>query len=159
MKEENTAPRKSTAMSETVSRFLTSEKAQRWIVWIGLAGMLLLLLSVLFDTHSTDAATTADTGEDYAIVMEQKLREMALCVEGVSDCRVLVTLESGSRYVYEDNDDQPLTSCEPTVRGVVVMLKGPVSDAGQQEVKTMVKTALHLTDKRVCVVCDTHNET
>lgn len=138
--------------------WLNSEKARKIVVWAGLLGMLLLLLSVLFD-NSADTVEADAPVTDYAAEMETKLHELLLCVEGVSDCRVMVTLESGSRVVYANGGREPMTECEPTVRGVVVVIDGAIEEQTEEEVKRVVKTALHLAEKRVCVVVNSTNQT
>ena len=140
-----------------LSAWFTSPKVRTVIVWAGLIGMGLILLSYFFDSGKKATSTAAqETSSDYAAVMETKLRDLLLCVEGVNDCQVLVTLENGSRYVYADNNSkEPLTECEPTVRGVVVVVNGAVDDQTETEIKSVVKTALHLAEKRVCVVANT----
>ena len=139
----------------SVSEWLSSPKALKIIVWAGLIGMALILVSSLWDSHRA-AQTAAPASDDYAAVMEAKLQETLLCVNGVSDCRVLITLENGSRAVYAGGKE--LTECEPTVRGVVVVVQGVLDDTAETEVKNVVKTALHVTEKRVCVVTDMQNE-
>jgi len=159
--EDKKTPEKKPLASFSLSGFLSSPRALKIIVWAGLAGMALILLSALFDSHKTEeasAAVSASASDEYAAEMEQKLREMLLCVDGVTDCRVMVTLESGSRVVYDENGKEPLTECEPTVRGVVVVVDGPTNENTNDEVCRVVKTALHLAEKRVCVVSNTVNE-
>ena len=147
----------------SLSEWLCAPRTLKIIVWVGLIGMGLILLSALFDTKKTDETATAASAEaagadDYAAVMEQKLREMLLCVDGVSDCQVMVTLESGRRVVYDTSGKEPLTECQPTVRGVVVVLNGTADETAKEEACRVVKTALHLAEKRVCVVSNTSGE-
>lgn len=139
------------------SAWLTSPKVRKIIVWAGMIGMGLILLSYFLDSgNKTETAVAAETSADYAAVMETKLHDLLVCVNGVTECRVLVTLENGSRYVYASNGKDPLTECEPTVRGVVVVVDGTLSEQTENEIKTVVKTALHLAEKRVCVVANTY---
>lgn len=138
------------------SAWMTSPKIRSIIVWAGILGMGLILLSALFGSGAKEEQTAAqETSSDYATVMETKLHDLLICVEGVTECRVLITLENGSRYVYANNGKEPLTECEPTVRGVVVVVDGVVSKEAETEIKSVVKTALHLAEKRVCVVANT----
>ncbi len=154
-----TSPRERFSLSE----WLCAPRTLKIVVWVGLIGMGLILLSALFDTHKADEAATAASAEvasadDYAAAMEQKLRELLLCVDGVSDCRVMVTLESGRRIVYDASGKEPLTECQPTVRGVVVVLNGTADETAKEEACRVVKTALHLAEKRVCVVSNISGE-
>ena len=144
---------------EKIGRWLTSDNARKVLVLAGLLGMALLLLSCLSERKSAATAVpTTDSAASYTAEMEEKLRAMILCVDGVSDCRVMVTLESGGRTVYASGGKTPLTECEPTVRGVVVMVGGVPNEETEAAVREVVKTALHLAEKRVCVVVNTHIE-
>ncbi len=151
--EETTETKKS-----EISGWLTSPKTLKILVITGLVGMALILISSFFDTKPTDTQTAATAADDYAAVMENKLHDMLLCVDGVTECRVLVTLENGNRVVYANGGKEPLTECEPTVRGVVVVVDGFVDETCEMQVKNVVKTALHLAEKRVCVVTNISGE-
>lgn len=146
---------------ETIGRWLTTDNARKALVLAGLLGMALLLISCLTERKaaSTAAQPTTDSAASYTATTEEKLRSMILCVDGVSECRVMVTLESGGRTVYASGGKTPLEECEPTVRGVVVMVDGAPNEETKTQVKEVVKTALHLAEKRVCVVVNTHIET
>lgn len=139
----------------SLAEWLNSPKSLKIIVWVGLAGMALILLSSLWENRR-DTETAATATDDYAAVMEAKLQETLCCVGGVEDCRVLITLENGNRAVYAGGKE--LTECEPTVRGAVVVVRGTVDDAVETEVKNVVKTALHITEKRVCVIAESQDE-
>ncbi len=152
-----TACRDGKSTKPDISAWLTSPKMRNFIVWAGLIGMGLILLSYFFDSSKkAETSVSSQPSSDYAAVMETKLHDLLLCVEGVTNCQVLVTLEDSGRLVYASNNSkEPLTECEPTVRGVVVVVEGVVSDKTEAEIKTVVKTALHLAEKRVCVVANT----
>ena len=46
------------------------------------------------------------TVSSYTEKLEERVRELCLAVDGVDDVEVLLTLESGSEYVYADNINQ-----------------------------------------------------
>ncbi len=155
---DSNSPKEATPSTRpTFAAWICSDKARKLIVLAGLLGMVLLLLSVLFDNSSAAPLDADVSSEDYATEMETKLHDLLLCVDGVTDCRVLITLENGNRVVYANGGKEPLTECEPTVRGVVVVVNGAVDETVENEVKHVVKTALHLAEKRVCVVANTTN--
>lgn len=152
----------------------------RWLLWIGLAGILLIALSEMFPRGEKEEQTAAVTvsGAQVEQALEQRITALLRQVEGVGTCRVMVTLESGSRAVYAadtvsasdadgstslsenylsvDTADGPvgllLTHIQPTVKGVAVVCDGGGNPAVQQRVVQVVSTAFHISERRVCVV-------
>ena len=152
----------------------------RWLLWIGLAGILLIALSEIFPHGETEEQTSTVTvsGAQVEQALEQRITALLRQVEGVGACRVMVTLESGSRAVYAadtvsvsdadgstslsetyltvDTDKGPvgllLTHIQPTVKGVAVVCDGGGNPAVQQRVVQVVSTAFHISERRVCVV-------
>lgn len=152
----------------------------RWLLWIGLAGILLIALSEIFPRGEKEEQTASVTvsGAQVEQALEQRIAALLRQVEGVGACRVMVTLESGSRAVYAadtvsaagadgatslsesylsvDTADGPvgllLTHIQPTVKGVAVVCDGGGNPAVQQRVVQVVSTAFHISERRVCVV-------
>ena len=75
------------------------------LVIAGLVAVGVLLL--MFPSEKKDAKETTEdsfvTISTYTEKLEDKIRSLCLSVDGVSEVSVLVTLESGSEYVYADN--------------------------------------------------------
>ena len=158
----------------------SKDKVVRYLLWIGLAGILLIALSEIFPREkgkdTADSVTVSGTQVEEAL--EQRITALLRQVEGVGSCRVMVTLESGSRAVYAadtvsatgadgsaslsesylmvDTDTGPvgllLTHVQPTVKGVAVVCDGGGNAAVQQRVIQVVSTAFHISERRVCVV-------
>lgn len=156
------------------------DKVVRYLLWIGLAGILLIALSEIFPREkgkdTSDSVTVS--GAQVEEALEQRITALLRQVEGVGSCRVMVTLESGSRAVYAadtlsatgadgstslnesyltvDTDTGPvgllLTHVQPTVKGVAVVCDGGGNAAVQQRVIQVVSTAFHISERRVCVV-------
>ena len=156
------------------------DKVVRYLLWIGLAGILLIALSeVLPRKKGTDTSASAMvSGDQVEAALEERITALLRQVEGVGSCRVMVTLESGSRAVYAadtvsatgadgsaslsesylkvDTATGPvgllLTHVQPTVKGVAVVCDGGGNPAVQQRVIQVVSTAFHISERRVCVV-------
>ena len=155
------------------------DRLLRVLLWVGLAGMLLIGLSELLPSRNSEesAAAVTLTASQVEQALEQRITALLRQVEGVGSCRVMVTLESDARAVYAadtvssagadgsttlsesyltvDTDAGPvgllLTRIQPTVKGVAVVCDGGDSDAVRQQVIQVVATAFHISERRVCV--------
>ena len=147
----------------------------RWLVAVGIVGMLLIALSECWPRRTaTDTATALTvTAAQVEQALEQRIADLLGSVAGVGGCRVMVTLESDERMVYAadttrtdttatdayltvDTASGPvgllLTRIQPTVRGVVVVCAGAADDTVCQRVQSVITTAFHISERRVCVV-------
>ena len=161
-------------------RAISRDKVIRLLMWIGLTGILLIAVSEIdFSRNKTEASDTiilTETQVEQAL--EKRIAALLRQVEGVGTCRVMVTLECGTRAMYAadtvsatgtdgsgsysesyltvDTDSGPvgllLTRIQPTVKGVAVVCDGGGDAAVQQRVIQVVSTAFHISDRRVCVV-------
>lgn len=155
------------------------DKTVRILLWVGLAGILLIGISEWMPRgEASDAAPIALSEGQVEQALEQRITALLREVEGVGACRVMVTLESDAQTVYAadtastesadggvsfsehyltvDTADGPvgllLTRIQPTVKGVAVVCDGGASAAVQQRVVQVVSTAFHISERRVCVV-------
>lgn len=160
-------------------RHMSKDKVTRLLLVIGLAGVLLIALSEILPTRTEEkSASVTLTASQVEKALEQRITALLRQVEGVGSCRVMVTLESGTRTVYAadttsaagadgavsysehyltvDTDGGPvgllLTRIQPTVKGVAVVCDGGGDAAVQQRVIQVVSTAFHISERRVCVV-------
>lgn len=159
--------------------WLSKDKTVRILLWIGIAGILLIGISELFPSCSRkETATVTLTAHQVEQALERRISDLLRQVEGVGACRVMVTLESDTRTVYAtdttssagadgatsfseayltvDTEAGPagllLTRIQPTVKGVAVVCEGGGNAAVQQRVTQVVATAFHISERRVCVV-------
>ena len=152
----NTEPAADTFLTRCISRLRARVRGPggfKVIVLVGLIGMGLIFLSNFWSPANTK--TAADSADDfdaaaYTAALEQRLTEMLTHIEGVGDCRVMITLENARQYVYTDRHEV-VTEIQPTVKGVIVVCAGAEDEAVSDRVKTAVQTVLHITAKRVCV--------
>ena len=156
------------------------DKAMRLLLWIGIAGILLIAVSEVWpkrgEAEKTSTVTLTEAEVEQAL--ERRITTLLRQVEGVGNCRVMVTLESGAQTVYAadtvsatgadgtvshresyltvDTDSGPvgllLTRIQPTVKGVAVVCDGGGDPIVQERVIQVVATAFHISERRVCVV-------
>lgn len=165
-------------MDEKFKAFLSGEKGRRVFLLLGLLGVILLALPVFLQgrgEREQSARTSQElTGYDYREELEASLVKLVCAITGESAPTVLVTLENDGRSVYardeqsterdlerthvliksSDGGQKALTETElnPEIKGVVI-----VSDLGadavlREELTEAVKTALHISSNRVCVI-------
>lgn len=152
-----------------------SDRTVRILLGVGLVGILIIALTECFPSRGSKdvAALPTATAAQVESALEQRITNLLTAVEGVGDCRVMVTLESDSRAVYAadtavtdntssenyltvDTDGGPvgllLTTLQPTVKGVVVACDGGADSAVRERVADVVATVFHISERRVCVV-------
>ena len=159
--------------------WLHKDKTLRILLWVGVAGILLIGVSELWPARKeSPQATTTLTAGQVEQALEQRITALLRQVEGVGNCQVMVTLESDSQAVYAadtvsssgadgsasfseqyltvDTDTGPLglllTRLQPTVKGVAVVCDGGDNPVIQDRVIQVVSTAFHISERRVCVV-------
>lgn len=150
----------------------------RLLVWLGVAGMLLLALTEWLPRRSAAAdASLVVSAAQVEQALERRITDLLDTVAGVGRCQVMVTLENGERAVYaaditrsvteggESSTESfltvdtangpvglPLTYIQPTVRGVVVVCAGAEDPTVCRRVQSVITTAFHISERRVCVV-------
>lgn len=90
-------------------QLFAGEKKIKIIVFLGLLGMALILLSQFFGggnpaPKEIDTSTAVFTSEQYIVDLEAKLTNLITGMEGVGEARVMVTLQSGVEYVYAQEE-------------------------------------------------------
>lgn len=147
-------------------------KGPRWLLGLGLVGILLIAVSELFpagDGKTSPAGETATvTAQAAEQALEERIRRLLSAVEGVGSCQVMVTLERDAQTVYAadtlEGGEQvlvveteagpvglPLTTLLPSVKGVAVVCDGGGNPAVCQRVTELVATAFHISQRRVYV--------
>lgn len=161
------------------------DKKRRLLVLVGVVGIALLALPELLPRGSSGANTTAGGSvvavSDIEAAFEKRITAVLAQVEGVGECRVMVTLENTATAVYAadstrndaqqadgsnnasgseevlfvDTDTGPvgllLTELQPSVKGVVVVCAGGADPTVREQVTQLVATAFHISSRRVCV--------
>ena len=96
-------------ISEIVKRFKGSDKTVKLITFIGIAAMILILLSELIPKSSDSVKENAETAEkpvcsvsEYAAGTEKKLKELLSEIKGVGDAELILSVEGSEEYVYAE---------------------------------------------------------
>lgn len=127
--------------------WLKGKKGTALLVAAGVVGVVLVLLS----GRSSADKGAAQTPAQYAAALEEQLGYMLASVQGVGECRVMVTVHNDIEYLYAGGGDDITTEIQPTVRGVMVVCSGGADEAVRRRVVEAVTTALGITSGRVCV--------
>ena len=135
----------------------------RWLLPIGLLGVLLLLLSPYFGEKKSADPVSLDT-EKYRKDLTLEVETLCERVEGAGDCSVLLTLESGTLAVYEKNESASGKTVAtvggealclgyemPRVAGVAVVAEGGGSDEVKHALTSLLSSALHLSCARISI--------
>lgn len=147
-----------------------SQKQAHWLTALGVAGMLLILLTGLWPTEEKAVDNIIESGGDslhlYAQQTEQRLTEMLTQIKGVGTAHVMVTLENGVEYRYAANETQSGDSVFTYADGKDVPTKVQEKEDRQQSYilvdstggkKPLVLTELSPRVKGVVVVCEGAN--
>lgn len=148
-------------IKEKVIAFFT--KKGNWLWVLGLLGILLIGVSSLFSHGSSDTVGVTATGSEdalaYATALEQRLESIVGTIEGVGNCRVMVTLEQSTEYIYATQEKNTMDSSQTSEdtrystgnrtqdEETYIMVS---TDSGEQPV---LITALSPKVKGVAVVC------
>ncbi len=142
-----------------------SQKQAKWLTALGIAGMLLIMLTGLWPDIGGREAAAQDTGgtlTTYAQQTEQRLTEILKQVKGVGAVHVMVTLENGVEYRYAADEKQSGDSVFTYADGGAAPSKVQEKEDRQQSYilvdstggkKPLVLTELSPRVKGVVVVC------
>jgi stage III sporulation protein AG len=151
----------------SIKEKIFSKKGSMILLIIGFAGIALILISDLLPssaskTTSSTGGTGITTTSAYAKQLESELTGIVGRIDGVGRIHVMVTVESGVQYVYEQNqkstDDTSVTSqndgstqkqtnTDSEANPVIVQ-----NNSGGQQ--ALIKTELQPTIMGVVIVCD-----
>lgn len=96
-------------MNKHLKSFL-GKKSSFIIAGLVAVGVLLLMFPSDGGDETVNGEENFVTVSSYTDKLEGKIRDLCLSVDGVRDVSVLVTLESGSEYVYADNKKEDASS-------------------------------------------------
>ena len=152
---------------------LIGKKQLLLLLLLGTVGLVLLLYP--FDKQSTEKNDTKFSVTSYTEKLEKRVEDLCLAVDGISRAEVLLTLESGSEYIYADNVKEerengkswsyasdylivdngkgtsavPVTEIYPKIRGVAVVCNGGSSAETQKKLTELLSAALGIPTSRI----------
>lgn len=142
---------------ERITAFLKGKNGIRCLVILGVAGMILILLSEWwpFGRDKKEETVTTDTAA-YVEALEERLTATVSRIDGVGNCRVMLTLENGVKYVYASEErsgsdykteGDTLSKADDNESSVILVQ----TDDGYEG---LLVTELQPTVKGVVVVCE-----
>ena len=145
-------------IKDRVKKLIINTDKKRIVIFLGLAGMLLILLSELLpdnktvkDTKSSNEGNEFDSSENYGNELEAQLSDILSHISGVGDTEIMLTLDGTTEYIYaeeteQDNDVTDTTKRENYKNKIVITEKGGEKNA---LVKKMIKPQV----KGVLIAC------
>jgi len=147
-------------------------------VWLLFAALLAGAALLLWPDTGKTAEGSIPSAEEYRKALETQTEKLICDLEGVSNCRVLITLESGYEYLYAsdqtldrtydnsgtilssssskeymlDGDGAPVVITEslPTVSGIAVVAKN-ISPETQYRIIRLLQAAYGIKSNRISV--------
>lgn len=167
-------------IKEKIRLFLHGDsKRIKIIVAIGLIGMVLILASDMLsrgDKSAESENTSAVSYDEYTENLEERLKSVISSIDGVGECRVMITLENTSESVYatnyeSKNDDNSLSRKDeyviydssggetpvlikeymPRVQGVTVVCSGGDDVGTKEKIIGSVTSLFDISANRVSV--------
>ncbi|MBR1739506.1 MAG: stage III sporulation protein AG [Ruminococcus sp.] len=172
-------------MNKFLGRLTSSSKRVKLTAAIGIAGIVLILLSELIPAKKPSQKTgTNAAAQDETLVykkqLEQELTELISHIDGAGECRIMITLEGTTEYIYAENvsrysdtDGTKLSEkydgsivfsdsggsrqalvrkvIRPQITGVLIVCSGGGDTAVRERVMRAASAALGLSTARICV--------
>ena len=134
---------------------LKGTKSGGWLLVGACAGVLLIIIGSTSSFGGRSEPTpTIDSNHqevhpDYVRDLEERVAYQLARISGVSNVSVMLTVESGSEFVYQGSNRVRIIT--PTVRGVSVVAQGGESPVLQQEIIAMLSALFNLGSNRIFV--------
>lgn len=151
--------------SGAILSFFKSEKGGKVILAVGVLAILLIFVSSFFSggAQPPSSAKTEQaqplSADAYAASLEARLTELIGDIAGAGTCRVMVTLESGVRYVYAQEEKISENKAQDTTESTLRTQESGdrqksylIVDGGAGK-QALVVTEVQPTVKGVVVVC------
>ncbi len=150
-------------INEYTEKILKSKKLTNIIIFLCVAGIALIFLSNYYGKSNNKSDDSKEnTAEAYKQQIENELTAVIQNIEGTGNVKVLVTLETGVEYVYENEESNGTSMSEDYSGDSQKKMQKSNSnnkniiliDDGNGGKKPLLKTEIQPTVKGVVVVCD-----
>ena len=121
------------------------------IIFCGLAGLLLILLSSFSGLDGNNITDSNYSVKEYKTSMQEELKDILYKIDGVGEVDVLLTIENSIEGVYLENNSTKTKEIEPQIRGVVIACQGGDDPVVTGRVFEAVTKALNVSSAKVCV--------
>lgn len=167
-------------IKESIKKIMSGDsKKIKIIVAVGLIGIVLIFASDLLDKGEKTKDTNENENlsyQEYTSQLENKLTELISSIDGVGECRVMITLENTTESVYATdveikNDDNSINQKDeyviydsdkgeapvlikeylPKVQGVTVVCMGGENTAVKEKIIESVTSLFNIPTNRVSV--------
>ena len=157
----------------TLPAFLQKQNRPQLAIVLGVAAMLMILLSELFSTPAkttvVSTKSSASAEKAYQAQLEEQLTTLIEQISGAGKTIVMVTLESGEETIYatdtqsgqtqsqeihvllDDGSALAETTYLPTVCGVAVVCDGGGDVRVAARITELVRALLDIPANRICV--------
>lgn len=163
-------------LKELYDKFRHTDKKLKAALVIGLTGMLLLGLSEAVPKENKAEKAENVSYADYNDELEEKTQQIISSIDGVGECRVMITLKNSNESVYAknyqensnagnysheseyvlydgDNGEEPVLIKEyfPEVKGVVVVCSGADSVTVRENVINCISALYGIPTTKISV--------
>lgn len=162
-------------MENFVNSFKSFGK-KKYIVIIGIIGIILILLSDMIPSSTTNSENKQINYQQYTKELEQNTKNIISSIEGVGKCNVMITLDETDENVYamdtdeknssgsisskneyvfyeKNNDDTPILIKQyfPKVKGIVVVCQGGDDVVVKEEVICAITSLFDIPSSKISV--------
>ncbi|MBQ7760703.1 MAG: hypothetical protein IJ400_01495 [Clostridia bacterium] len=136
---------------------MKKKKVYLIVIICGIVGALLLIFGQKFNkSDTTDSTITLDSYTEY---MEEKIESFLLSVDGISNVRVVVTLEDSGEKLYSNqgsllNEQSNTIVMEtyPSIRGVAIACTNGDNDVVKTRITRLISAYLGISTNRIEIV-------
>lgn len=153
---------------------LKSNKKIQIMILIALVLVILICYFAFSNSAKTKEKTTEETNtSSYVSLLETKLKNALVSIDGVDDVNVMITLENGFEYVYATEEEtkqtasgtlkttslvlvsgQPVVVKEiyPKIKGVVVVTPAAKNINTRLNILSLIQTVLEITNDKITIL-------
>ncbi len=131
-----------------MSALLSDKRTLKIAVIIGIAAIVLIFMSTIFDMKPDKSYEQA---QQYAEKTEERLLQIISHIDGVGEAEIFLTMDNSGENVYHDYSDKKTLSIEPKVRGVVIVCEGGNDPIVASHVLEAVTKSLNINSDKVCI--------
>lgn len=135
-------------LPDKLTGFLKSKKGVLILCILGVVGLILACIPA--GSGEAEIEKGAQSLEEYKLSLEGELADMCKRVEGVGECKVMVSFEKGAENVYKGS--LLIESRPPKVLGVSVICRGGSSQSVKNELTGMFCALFDIGANRVAIL-------
>lgn len=109
---------------EIVEKFNTSDKKIKLAVIIGLIGILLLGMSEAIPKNKSENKSEKVSYAAYTSELEEKTKEIISSIDGVGECKVMITLKNTNENIFAKNNQENTNGSNYSTESEYVLYNG-----------------------------------